>query len=259
MSSIIKSQYTKDHVVQKKTIQIKHFASAGSVEREEQTVEEQQTHPEQIIQEALAKAESIKQQAQSMLQQARSQLDADKQQWEEEKQKMAQDAKRKGYDEGLRLGKQEGMQAYRALLAEAKEMIDQTKRDYHSYIQSSEEVILNLGFEIAEKIIGQQLEQDREKFLPLVKTAIKEVREHREIHLFVSTCYYSVVHEKKEELLSLLNGEMNLFIYPDEELSEMACIIESSFGRIDASVDSQLAEIKKQLLELLKEESGHEG
>jgi flagellar assembly protein FliH len=257
LSSIIKSQFTKDYTVREKTIQIKRFASIASNEQDEQVHQEQKA--DRTIQQALAKAEAIEQQAQSMMLQAKNQIDAEKQQWEEEKRRMAEDAKQKGYEEGLRQGKQEGLQAYQSLVAEAQEMIDLTKKDYYSYIQSSEEVILNLGFEIAEKIIGQQLEEDREKFLSLVKTAIKEVREHREIHLFVSTCYYSVVHERKEELLSLLNGEMNLFIYPDEELAETACVIESSFGRIDASVDSQLDEIKRRLLELLKEEDMHEG
>lgn len=253
MSSIIKSQFTNDYSNKGRTIHIKRFASADAMEEKKIDVEFQQ-QADYLIQEAMKKAETIEKQAQTMLTQARSRIEADQQQWEEEKRRIAQQAKQQGYEEGLRQGKQEGLQAYQSLLDEVKAMIELTKQDYYSYMESSEEIILHLGLEIAGKIIGQQLAENPEQLLSLVRSALKEVREHKEIQLFVSVSSYSFIQEYKEELLSLLNGETSLFIYPDEELADTSCIIESSFGRIDASVDSQLNEIKKQLTELLKED-----
>ncbi|WP_169907927.1 flagellar assembly protein FliH [Priestia abyssalis] len=255
MSSIIKSQFTNnDHWNRGKTIQIKRFASASSIEQEENLRERLEQEAENLILEAQAKAEAIEQQSQMMLSQAKRQIEHDQQQWEDERQRIAWEAKQQGYQEGLRQGKQEGMQAYETLLTEARAMIELTKQDYYSYMESSEEIILHLGLEIAEKIIGQQLAQDPEKLLSLVRTALKEVRDHKEIQLFVSVSSYPFIQGYKEELMALLNGEASLFIYPDGELADTSCIIESSFGRIDASVDSQLDEIKKQLTELLKED-----
>ena len=43
-------------------------------------------------------------------------------------------------------------------------------------------------------------------------------------------------------------------IFPDDDLKETDCIIESTFGRIDASVDSQLHELKLKLLQILEGE-----
>lgn len=255
MSSIIKSQFTNnDHSNRGKTIQIKRFASAAPIEQEENLRERLEQEAENLILEAQAKAQAIEQQAQMMLSQAKRQIEIDQQHWEDERQRIAQEAKQQGYEEGLRQGKQEGMQAYETLLNEARAMIELTKQDYYSYMESSEEIILHLGLEIAEKIIGQQLAQEPEKLLSLVRTALKEVRDHKEIQLFVSPSSYPFIQGYKEELMALLNGETSLFIYPDEELANTSCIIESSFGRIDASVDSQLDEIKKQLIELLKED-----
>lgn len=254
MSSIIKSQFANDLSKREKTIQIKRFASAAPSGQDEDLREIVEQQAENLMLEAQAKAEAIEQQSQMMLSQAKSQIELERQQWEEERQRIAQEAKRQGYEEGLRQGKQEGLQAYEALIDEAKALINLTKQDYYSYMESSEEIILQLGLTIAEKVIGQQLAQDPEKFLSLVRTAIKEVREHKEIQLFVSVSSYPFIQGYKEELMFLLNGETSLFIYPDEELEDTSCIIESSFGRIDASVDSQLDEIKKQLTELLKED-----
>lgn len=55
-------------------------------------------------------------------------------------------------------------------------------------------------------------------------------------------------------MIALFPKELDFYIYPDEELSEMDCIIESANGRIDASIDSQLEEIKNKLIELLESE-----
>ena len=45
----------------------------------------------------------------------------------------------------------------------------------------------------------------------------------------------------------------NATMYPNGELDEHACYIESENGRIDASIDSQLQEIKRKLMDILEE------
>ena len=60
---------------------------------------------------------------------------------------------------------------------------------------------------------------------------------------------------KKEELLSIFPQDTNLVIYPDSDLSEDSCLIESPSGRIDARIDTQLTEIKMNLIEFLEGES----
>ena len=67
--------------------------------------------------------------------------------------------------------------------------------------------------------------------------------------------HYEELLSKKEELMTIFSNVVNLFIYPDSDLSEDSCLIESSSGRIDASIDTQLSEIKVKLTELLESES----
>ena len=43
--------------------------------------------------------------------------------------------------------------------------------------------------------------------------------------------------------------ETEMYIYPDNDLAENACIIDTDGERIDASVDSQLHELKTKLFE----------
>ena len=55
--------------------------------------------------------------------------------------------------------------------------------------------------------------------------------------------------------MSLFPRETEFYIYPDDELENDGCVIESSNGRLEASVDEQLEQIRIKLLEILEE--GH--
>ena len=130
-------------------------------------------------------------------------------------------------------------------------MITAAKNDYHSYLESSERTILELALKIASKIVAIKIEDDQ-YFLSLVKKAVKEVRNFSETQIHVHPNQYEFLLSKKEELLSIFTQDTNLVIYPDSDLSEGCCLIESPSGRIDAGIDTQLTEIKNALIESLE-------
>ncbi|MBM7701865.1 flagellar assembly protein FliH [Metabacillus iocasae] len=258
MSNVIKSLYTERETQSEKQIQIKPFYLENTSELNKDVTFQEET-AEQIIQDAKVKAKALQEQAEGLVIEARRQIEIERQQWNEERFILEQEAKKQGYEDGMEQGKQEGYSHYDTMLREANEIVNQSKDAYYQYLQQSEEVIFQLGFTLAEKIIGQQLESDQSTFLSIIKKAIKEVRDEKEIQIFVSPSHYKMVHEQKEQLLSLLNGEATLFIYVDEELHTHSCMIESAFGRIDVSIDSQLSELKEKLAELLMGEMNSEG
>ncbi|WP_162595920.1 flagellar assembly protein FliH [Bacillus sp. CGMCC 1.16541] len=244
MSNIIKASYAEKERA-KKEIVIKSLSYGKQVNTEKEET------AEQIIKRAKRQSDQLQQEAEALLVEARNQIELERQQWEQEKEYLEQEAMQKGYEDGVEQGKKAGYADYEALISEAVTITNQTKESYYDYLQQSEEVIFQLGFTLAQKIIDQQFNVDKTSYLSMVKSAIKEVRDEREIQLFVSPTYYEIVHDQKQQLLSLLNGEATLFIYVDEGLSTHGCILESAFGRIDVSVDSQLNELKQKLAELL--------
>jgi flagellar assembly protein FliH len=163
-------------------------------------------------------------------------------------------AQKEGYRQGVEDGIQKGYNEIAAEIAFAKKVVESSKKDYRHHIESSETVILNLALKVAEKIIGQQLEKDEVSFLSIVKRAIKEVRDNREVQLHIHPIQYQSILSHKDELMAIFPKDTELYIFPDDELEETNCIIESENGRMDASVDSQLQEIKVKLTELLEGE-----
>jgi len=54
----------------------------------------------------------------------------------------------------------------------------------------------------------------------------------------------------REELLKGLNGQVELMIFPDSLIIDDGCIIKTLSGTLDAKIDTQLEEIKKNIIDI---------
>lgn len=253
LSNVIKSSLIEPKNHQKRVIGLKSLQTSGN-KLPSQQLPDSEFLTQKLLDDAKEQADKIVQDAISYSNSLRQQVIVEKQNWEEEKQALFTKSSAEGFQTGLVEGREQGYQEYTSLLAEARQIIDASKHDYNQYLESSEEVIVKLAMTVAEKIIGVHLSENPDDFVYLTKNALKEVKEHSDITIQVHPLFYQVVVQRKEELSTVLNKETDLFIYPNEELNEQDCVIESSFGKVNASVDTQLSEIKEKLLSLLLEE-----
>ncbi|MFT4413561.1 flagellar assembly protein FliH [Fredinandcohnia humi] len=253
MSNIIKSNAAKSNDVTKRVIELKMLRALGNEPVAEETVDPHLV-AQKIIEDAKKQAAQIVQAANTELSLVRQQVQREQSVWEAERQELYNKTTEEGFESGIREGREAGYAEYKDLLAEAKQIINASKKDFDVYLESAEEVILKLAIKVAEKVIGIHLANEPNDFIHLVKHAVKEVKEHSDISIHVSPHYYQFVVGQKEELIATLGRETDIFIYPQEDLANTDCVIESSFGKINASVDSQLTELKEKLLSLLLEE-----
>ncbi|MBM6618446.1 flagellar assembly protein FliH [Bacillus suaedaesalsae] len=255
MSRLIKSQYNHLQHAEKKVIHIQSLAFETIVdESPEAQVKKLHAEAEQILHAARMKADELVRNAEIQLQEATVQISKMKSTWEEEKAMLTEQVKQEGFQEGVQIGQQEVFSQLTHLIDEANSIVDLAKTDYIKQIEQSEETILKLGIKVAEKILKVHLKDNQENFMRIVKNAIKEVKDHADVSIKVHPSMYELVSSQRDELLTLFTGDKNLYVYPDADIEDSSCVIESSFGRIDASVDSQLTELKNKLLELLEEE-----
>ncbi len=266
MSKVIKSPYTQTEEGQKRIIQLKPLSGSlpylddsynESEEIQEKTVDckQAEAEAEEIIRNAEKEAISILRDAENKLQEIMHQIEVEKQNWEIEKEHWIEGAKQDGYAVGLESGKQDGINEFKTLINTAQDTVKLSKQDYLKNVVQSETTILHLGLKAAEKIIGFTMELNEDVFLNLVKQVIKEVKDQQDVQIHVHPLYYSLLISQKEEIKAYFNNPTaQIYIFPDDELNETGCIIESSFGRIDASIDSQLNELKLKLLQMLEGE-----
>jgi flagellar assembly protein FliH len=252
LSRLIKSQFTSAMPTEKKVISIRMLETSG-----EPDASHVFTHTEaeknRILDNAVKEAERILSKANEEANFIRQQIELEKQEWEQQRNLLVEESRQSGFEQGYQEGRNQGYGEYRQTITFAQETVEAAKRDYQNHIDSSEKVILNLGVKIAGKILGEKLAAD-EGFLTLVKRALKNARDYKDIQLHVHPNNYQELLTHKEELIAIFPKEIVFYIYPDDELNENACIIESENGRIDACMDSQLEEIKIKLFEILESE-----
>lgn len=252
LSRLIKSQWANSSKENQKVISIKTFQF--HTEQNQDAVVHFDSQMEAILTKAQMEAEQMIQEASLHAQSIREQISVDKDAWELEKKELIEKANHEGFSQGFTEGKNQGYKEYQEALSFAKDVVQLSNKDYQQQIDSAEKTILSLGIKVAERIIGQKLEENESVFLSIIKRALKEARDYQEVQLHVNPVHYGFILSQKEDLLAIFPNEGDIYIYPNEELSNESCIIESANGRIDASIDSQLEEIKCRLLELLESE-----
>lgn len=267
LSKIIKSGYSKQRASEAKTISIiKKFQNEELVGNDDNSnavvVEEQQRNKEtaatveleQKIEEKKLEAEAIIKKAQEEAEKIQRQIHEQLQNAEQEQMQLFEQAKQSGFDEGYSQGQKEGLQSYNEFIEQAKNIVSMSEVQFNQQIEEAEPLIVELGVALANRIIGTELSEDHEKWNSMLRQVMGEVREHEHIKIYVHPDWYELTVQQKDELEQLLSHCEHLYIYPDAGLMKHGCVIETKHGRIDASVDRQLNELKAQLLAKLKED-----
>lgn len=227
-----------------------HIGQQPGVDEETQRLKEEMLQnakefAERQIREAAEEAEHI-------LQESRSQIEA----WWEEKrlqdehlvEALRSEGFKQGYDEGCDKAKKELQEQVEMKMLEAQAVLNEAYQAKEQIIQEAEPFLVELSSAIAEKIIDRQLAEDTDLMLDLIKKNLSRKREQGVITLCVAPPQYSFVQAAREELSFAIDSQAELKILPDASVKDRGCVIRSAYGSVDARIDTQLTEIKKELI-----------
>ncbi len=153
-----------------------------------------------------------------------------------------------GYSEGAAKAELEMKELLEKATAEASELLQLAHRAKEDLIQEAEPFLVELSCSIAEKILDHQLTIEPEFTLELIRKNLARKREKGLISLCVAPEHFEFVYAAREELSLAIDSQAELQILPDATVKDRGCVIRSSFGSVDARIDTQLAEIKKELV-----------
>lgn len=162
---------------------------------------------------------------------------------------------KKGYDEGFNEGYNK---AYDNGENDADKIIDEALSIKDEYLNIKDNVyeeiekdVIELVFTICEKIINEKLENDRETIISLVLKGLDNAHARGDIIIRVSKEDFDIVEMSKEKILAHATMIDNLEVKLDGNLKRGDCIIETSKGNVDVSVEYQLNEVKELLNNIL--------
>ncbi|MFD1774371.1 FliH/SctL family protein [Paenibacillus rhizophilus] len=275
MSRLIKhSQYVPVDVLKRLELARQH---AGLAEEETQSEESGEQHYEDPAREAAeqARKEMLRDakefaegqvrnaslEAERIIETARSEAEdwwrSRREQDEHLTEAVKVEAYRQGYDEGLLQAEKEMKAKLAEIMEEAQAVLTEAYKARDVIIQEAEPFLVELSCDIAEKIVEKQLTVEPAFTIDLIKRNLARKREQGIISLCVAPSQFTFVNAAREELALAIDSQAELQILPDSTVKDHGCVIRSSFGSVDARIDTQLQEIKKELIRVALDNEEH--
>ncbi|MDF2840252.1 MAG: hypothetical protein K0Q99_1024 [Clostridia bacterium] len=189
-----------------------------------------------IIEEANAEAQKILEEAQ------------------QECERIQSDSAERGYNEGHHAGFAEGVNQAEAIIQQAAELKRLLEERSNQMYKDAEAELMEMVLDIARKVIGDELTQNHDVILSLIKQAIAKCAFKEKLVIRVSDQDFDYVNENKDKIIMLTEGINDLEICCDKALAHGSCIVETSSGEINSGINVQFKEIRKAFEYLIRNE-----
>lgn len=155
---------------------------------------------------------------------------------------------REAYEKGFAQGQKDGLALEKTRLEEMGRQVEaifEELRDLKIQIYNeSEGEILKLAMVIAKKVIGEEVRTNEKIILNSIKSALKFLTDKRKVRIIINP---EDMEETKRMLpdLSRLTRGGNFQLTESNAVERGGCILETGFGKINATIDDQLKGIEE--------------
>lgn len=144
-------------------------------------------------------------------------------------------------------------EGYKAGLEKAQNEIEQVKNSIEDFLQAKQEVfeyiapdILEISIDIAKKIVKHEIAQDPEIVLATILDVLKSIsKDESKITIKVNPAQLDLTKSKIPEIINMSGLETKVNVFADENVDTGGCIVLTSNGVVDATLNTQLEIIKE--------------
>jgi flagellar assembly protein FliH len=116
-------------------------------------------------------------------------------------------------------------------------------------LRLAEEDVITLAFHFARKVIQQEALNNRQVLSTTLRRALDCLIDRDNIVVRVSPADLQQAQELQADLLNISSGIKALTIQADAAIGRGGCVVESTFGEIDARLEAQIEEIEQRFRE----------
>lgn len=186
------------------------------------------------------------------LEERRRQAEKELQTWRENEEEhfrvSMKEKEQEAYTTGYTAGFENGKEQYTEKIQQATDILQQAYEEKAKLIKEAEPFVIHLSIEIAKKIVQQELQQNEDTLIQMIRQALLTINDASTISIGVAPSDFDFVQKQRQQLLAVMDGQVEVKVFPDYSISEEGCRILTPYGSIDARIDVQLNEIKKVLL-----------
>ena len=154
-------------------------------------------------------------------------------------------------EEAFVRGRREGQAAAEAQLASATQSLaaalEEVGRLRRSLLTNSTHDMLRLVMAVAEQVIRTTVAEKEDAILQILKNALQAAVKSDEFHVRVNPEDLATVTAHQPLFLASVSGLKNIVVEGDPAIARGGCLVESALGEVDATVETQLEEIRRHL------------
>ena len=161
------------------------------------------------------------------------------------------EAKKNAYGEGREQGFKEGEEEVARLVGRLHEMLNAASDKRQELLKHTEKQIIDLVLLISRKVVKVISESEKKVVVENVKQALDKVKGETEIIIKVNTQDLALTTRNKKQFIASVESLKGVTVEEDSRIKPGGCIIETSFGDIDARIQTQLDVIEERIRELI--------
>ena len=146
-------------------------------------------------------------------------------------------------------------EGYKAGLEQAQEHIREVGEVIAAFMSAKQDVfeyiapdILEISVDIAKKIVKKEIEQNPEFVLETIMDVLKTIsKEESRISIKLNPSQVSLLKETLPEMTNKIGVDAKIIVIPDDSVDIGGCIVYTTNGVVDATIQTQLEIIKEAL------------
>jgi flagellar assembly protein FliH len=153
------------------------------------------------------------------------------------------EAYEKGFEQGERDGLALGQKRIETTIQQLKELLLEMRGQQEKFWKAYEKEILELIFSIAKKVIRHEIELHPNIITATFREAFQYIVERDKIVVHLHPVDYQYLLAHPEQIPFILNDQEGVKVIEDHSITRGGCLLMTSFGEIDATIESQFDEI----------------
>ncbi len=155
--------------------------------------------------------------------------------------------RQEAYTRGKKDGKAEAEKKLHSTTRSLADGLEQISGLRQSLLSKSKEDMVRLVMAVARQVIQEDVAEKQDIIVRTVKKSLEAAVAADEYYIRVHPEDLEIVKEHEPLFLAAMKGLQNIHFMADESIARGGCVAESRAGDVDATIESQLAEIEDHL------------
>jgi flagellar assembly protein FliH len=117
-------------------------------------------------------------------------------------------------------------------------------RERESFFTSVEPELAKLSLAIASKIIGDEIDSNKDTVVAIIKNALSSIKSREQVTIKVNPEDAEYVRQNKDVFAKMVEGAKEFDIASDPRVDKGGCMIETDLGTTDARITVQMSAIE---------------